>query len=99
MARPKGYIFVPYSLLPPLVSSLVDVEYESVFLHGEAELLVFDLACLAEALVLVLSLWPLSLSLLEVDRNALARCSRETEVLVVDLADVTKALAQFEHSS
>ena len=47
---------MPYSLLPPLVSSLVDVEYESVFLHREAKLLVFDLAHLAEASVLVLLL-------------------------------------------
>ena len=90
---------MPYSLLPPLLSSLVDVEYESVFLHGEAELLVFDLACLAEALVLVLLLWSPSLCLLEVDREALARHSEETEVLVFDLADVAKALAQFEHLS
>jgi len=70
-----------------------------VFLHGEAELLVFDLACPAEALVLVLLLWPPSLCLLEVDREALARRSGETEVLVFDLVDATKALAQFEHSS
>ena len=44
-------------LLPPLLSSLVDVEYGST--------------C----------------------------CSREADVLIFDLADVTKALAQFEHSS
>jgi len=70
-----------------------------VFLHGEAELLVFDLARLAEASVLVLLLWPLSLCLLEVDREALARHSGETKVFVFDLADVAKALAQFEHLS
>jgi len=62
-------------------------------------LLVFDLARLAEASVLVLLLWPLSLCLLEVDREALARHSGETKVFVFDLADVAKALAQFEHLS
>jgi len=65
---------------------------------GEAELLVFDLARVAEASMLVLLLWPPSLCMLEVDREALARRSGETEVLVFDLADVAKALAQFEHS-
>ena len=90
---------VPYSLLPPLLSSLVDVEYESVFLHRETGLLVFDLARLAEALVLVLLLWSPSLCLLEVDREALARHSEEIEVLIFNLADVVKVLAQFEHSS
>jgi len=65
---------------------------------GEAELLVFDLARLAEASVLVLLLWPLSLCLLEVDREALVGHSGETKVLIFDLADVAKALAQFEHS-
>ena len=59
-----------------------------MFLHEEAKLLVFDLARLAEASVLVLLLWPLSLCLLEVDREALARHSEETEVLVFDLADI-----------
>ena len=101
MARLKGlhFLCLTLSLLPPLLSSLVNVEYESVFLQGEAELLVFDLARLAEASVLVLLLWPPSLCLLEVDREALARRSGETEVLVFDLVDATKALAQFEHSS
>ena len=62
MARPKGYISSGLvSLLPPLLSSLADVEYESVLLRGGARLLVFYLGCLAEALVLVLQLWPLSL--------------------------------------
>ena len=57
MARPKGYIFYALlSLLPLLLSSLVDVEYESVFLHEEAKLLVFDLVRLVEASVLVLLL-------------------------------------------
>ena len=70
-----------------------------MFLHEEAKLLVFDLARLAEASVLVLLLWPPSLCLHEVDREALARRSRETKVLVFDLADAMKALAQFEHSS
>ena len=78
--------------MPPLLSSLVDVEYESVFLHGEDKLLVFDLACLVEASVLVLLLWPLSLCLLEVDREALARRSKETKVHIFNLADVTKVL-------
>ena len=86
------------SLLPPLLSSLVDIEYESVFLSEEAEFLVFDLARLVEASVLVLLLWPLSLCLLEVDREVLARHSGETKVRVFDLADVAKALMQFEHS-
>ena len=36
--------------------------------------------------------------MLEVDKGVLARRSGETEVLVLDLADVAKALAQFEHS-
>ena len=69
-----------------------------MFLHEEAKLLVFDLARLAEASVLVLLLWPLSLCLLEVDREALVGHSGETKVLIFDLADVAKALAQFEHS-
>ena len=60
MARPKGYISCAFtlSLLPLLLSSLVDIEYEYVFLREEAELLVLDLARLAEASVLVLLLWP-----------------------------------------
>ena len=37
--------------------------------------------------------------MLEVDKGVLARRSRGTKVLVFDLADVVKALAQFEHSS
>ena len=40
----------------------------------------------------------LRLCLLEVDREALACHSGETKVFVFDLADVAKALAQFEHS-
>ena len=48
-----------------------------MFLCGEAELLVFDLARVAEASVLVLLLWPPSLCMLEVDREALARRSGE----------------------
>ena len=87
------------SLSPPLLSSLVDVEYEYVCSHGKAEVLVFDLAHLTEASVSVLSLWPPSLWLVAVDRDALARHSGEAKVLVFDLADVAKALAQFEHSS
>ena len=79
--------------MPLLLSSLVDVEYDFVFLRGEAELLVFDLARLAEASVLVLLLWPPSLCLLEVDREALACRSGETKVLIFDLADAAKALA------
>ena len=100
MARPKGYISCALvSLFPPLLSSLADIEYESVPLREGAELLVFDLGHLVEALVLVLPLWPLPLCLLEVDREVLARHSRGTEVVMFDLADATKALAQFEHSS
>ena len=37
--------------------------------------------------------------MLEVDKGVLARRSRGTKVLVFDLADVAKALTQFEHSS
>ena len=36
--------------------------------------------------------------MLEVDKEVLARRSGGTEVLVFDLADAAKALAQFEHS-
>ena len=36
--------------------------------------------------------------MLEVDKGVLARRSRGTKVLVFDLADVVKALTQFEHS-
>ena len=57
MARPKDYISCALlSLLPLLLTSLADVEYESVLLREGAELLVFDLGRLAEALVLVLPL-------------------------------------------
>jgi len=70
-----------------------------VHLREGVELLVFDLGRLAEALVLVLPLWPLPLCLLEVDREVLAHRSGGTEVLVFVLADAAKALAQFEHSS
>ena len=52
----------------PLLSSLADDEYESMLLREGAELLVFDLRCLVEALVLVLPLWPPPLCLLEVGR-------------------------------
>jgi len=61
--------------------------------------LVFDVGRLAEALVLVLPLWPPSLLLLGVDKGALARRSGGTHVLVFDLVEAAKALAQFEHSS
>ena len=61
--------------------------------------MVFDVGHLAEALVLVLLLWPPSLLLLGVDREALARRSGETKVLIFDLANVAKALTQFEHLS
>ena len=87
------------SLLPPLLSSLVDVECECVCSHGKGEVLVFDLARLTEASVFILSLWPPSLCLLGVDMNSLARCCGETRVLVFDLAVVAKALMQFEHPS
>ena len=40
-----------------------------------------------------------SLCLLAVDGDALAHLRKGVEVLVFDLADATKALAQFEHSS
>ena len=49
-------MWLTFSLLPPLLSSLVDIEYESVCSHGKGEVLVFDLAHLAEASVSVLSL-------------------------------------------
>ena len=88
-----------FLLLSLLLSSLVDVEYVSVHPRGKAEALVFDLMCLATALVSALLLWPLSLCLLGVDRGALAHCCEEAEVLVFDLVDVAKALVQFEHSS
>ena len=42
-----------FHFFPPPLSSLADVEYESVLLREGAELLVFDLGRLAEALVLV----------------------------------------------
>ena len=87
------------SMLPLLLSSLVDVEYESVCSRRKSEVLVFDLACLAEASVSVLLLWPLSLCLLGVDMNSLARRCGETGVLVFDLVVVAKALVQFEHPS
>ena len=92
MARPKGYISSGLvSLLPPLLSSLADVEYESVLLREGAELLVFDFGRLAEALVLVWLIWPPSLCLLEVDKEVLARRDGETDVLVFYLVGVTKA--------
>ena len=62
-------------------------------LRGEAEVLVFDLARLVEASVSILSIWPPSLCLLGVDRDALAHRSREAEGLIFDLVDVAKALA------
>jgi hypothetical protein len=64
-----------FLLLPPLLSSLYRFEDELVRPCGDVEVLVFDLVRLAEALVCVLLLWPPSLCLLEVDRDALAcRC-------------------------
>jgi len=92
------FLWLTFSLLPPLLPSLVDIEYESMCSRRKAGVLVFDLACLSEASVFVLSLWPSSLSLLGVDRDAIVCRSREAEVLVFDLADVAKVLAQFEHS-
>ena len=81
MTRPKGYIsYALVSLFPPLLSSLADIEYESVPLREGAELLVFDLGHLVEALVLVLPLWPLPLCLLGVDREVLEHHSRGTKV-------------------
>ena len=47
----------------------------------------------------ILLLWPLSLCLLGVDMNSLARRCGETGVLVFDLVVVAKALVQFEHLS
>ena len=67
--------------------------------RGEAKVLVFDLARLAEALVFVLSLWPPSLCLLGVDMNSLVRRRGETRVLVSDLAVVAKALVGFPPSA
>ena len=88
-----------FLLLPPLLSSLVNAEYESERPRGKAEALVFDLVRLAEASASTLLLWPPSLCLLGVDRGALARRCEEAEVLIFDLVDVAKALVQFEHSS
>ena len=85
--------------MPQTLSFLTDVEYESVLWREGSGGLVFNVGRLAEALVLVLLLWPPSLLLLGVDREALARHSGGTWVLMFDLADVAKALAQFEHSS
>ena len=93
------FLWLTFSLLPPLLPSLVDIEYESMCSRRKVGVLVFDLARLSEASVFVLSLWPSSLSLLVVDRDAIVRRSGEAEVLVFDLADVAKALVQFEHSS
>ena len=92
-------MWLTFSLLPPLLSSLVDVEYESVCSRRIGEVLVFDLAYLVEALVYVLSFWPPSLCLLGVDRYSLARRCGEAGVLVFDLAVVVKALVQFVHPS
>ena len=61
--------------MPPLLSSLVDIEYESVCSHGKGEVLVFDLARLAEASMSILSLWPPSLCLLVVGKAVLVRHS------------------------
>ena len=81
-------------LLPLLLSSLVDVEYESMCPSERAEALVFDLVRLAKASVSALLLWPPSLCLLGVNRDALARRCGEAKVLVFYLVDVAKALAQ-----
>ena len=77
-----------FLLLPPLLSSLVDVLYEFVHPHGIVEVLVFDLGHLAEAILEALSLWPLSLCLLRVGEDASARRRGRAEVLVFDLVDV-----------
>ena len=61
-----------FLFFPLLLSSLANVEYKYVVLREGAELLVFYLGRLVEALVLVLPLWPPSLLLLGVDREALA---------------------------
>ena len=82
-----------FLFFPLLLSSLADIEYESVLLREGAELLVFDFGRLAEALVLVWLIWPPSLCLLEVDKEVLARRSGETKVLIFYLVGVTKALA------
>ena len=85
--------------MPPPLSFLTDVEYESVLWREGSGGLVFNVGRLAEALVLVLPLWPPPLCLLEVDKEVLACRSGGTEVLMFDLADAAKALGQFEHSS
>ena len=82
-----------FIFFPLLLSSLVDVEYESVLLREGAKLLVFYLRRLTEALVLVWLIWPPSLCLLEVDKEVLAHRSGGIGVLVFDLADAAKALA------
>ena len=58
--------------MPPPLSFLIDIEYESVLWRKGSGGLVFNVGRLAEALVLVLLLWPPSLLLLGVDREALA---------------------------
>ena len=64
--------------MPPPLSFLIDIEYESVLWRKGSGGLVFDVGRLVEALVLVLPLWPPSLLLLGVDREALACHSRGT---------------------
>ena len=86
------FLWLTFCLLPSLLSSLVDVEYESMCSREKVEVLVFDLVRLAEALVSALLLQPPSLCLLEVDRDSLAHRSGEAEVLVFDLAVVAKPL-------
>ena len=49
-AEELQWLLLFFLLLPPLLSSLVDVEYESARHSGEAEVLVFDLADVAKAL-------------------------------------------------
>ena len=56
-------------------------------------MLVFDFVRLAKAAVPILLFWSPSLCLLGIDRDVVARCRREAEVLIFDLADVAKALA------
>jgi hypothetical protein len=73
-----------FLLLPPLLSSLVDTEYESVRPCRKAEALVSDLVHLAKASEFALQLWPPSLCLLGVNREAPARYCEEAEVLVFD---------------
>ena len=84
-----------FLLLPPLLSSLVDAEYESACPRRKVEALVFDLVRLAEASASALLLWPPSWCLLGLDRGALpCRCG-EAEVVAFVLSRLAEASSAF----